>query len=221
MRCTVSPAAASSRGDGIGAVGATTTTMPMPQLKVRSISASATPPAAASQAKTAGRARRRVDRGAEAVGQHARQVLGQAAAGDVGEGVHAAGADRGEQRAHVDAGGFEQRLAEGRVGEGGGRVPGEAGVGDDAAHEAEAVGVDPRGGEAEQDVASATPSGRAVPRSIAPTAKPARSKSPARRGRASRRSRRRRGRSRRRGSRRRCRRSTAAAASTSRRPVAK
>ena len=95
-----------------------------------------------------------VDRGAEALGQDARQVLGEAAAGDVGERVDAARADRGERGADVDA---RRAPAAPRRGvpspNGAGRVPAEAGRLDDAAHEAVAVGVDAARGEAEQHVA--------------------------------------------------------------------
>ena len=64
--------------------GATTTIMPMPQLKVRAISASATPPVAREPAEhRRHRPGRGVDRAATSVGQHARHVLEQAAAGDV------------------------------------------------------------------------------------------------------------------------------------------
>ena len=68
------------------------TIMPMPQLKVRSISASATPPVCASQPKTGGTGMRaEVELHADAVGQDARDVVGEAAAGDVGERLDAAG----------------------------------------------------------------------------------------------------------------------------------
>ena len=65
---------------------ATTTTMPMPQLNVRSISASSRRPALASQPNTAGALpTREIDRRRDGRRQHARQVLGEAAAGDVGQ----------------------------------------------------------------------------------------------------------------------------------------
>src|SRR4051812_9223917 len=51
-----------------------------------------------------------VDPGMEAVGQHARDILDQPAAGDVGQSVDAPGPDQREERLHVDAGGGEQRL---------------------------------------------------------------------------------------------------------------
>ena len=85
---------------------ATTASMPTPQLKVRSISRSAMPPISREPAED----RRHgdgveVDVGGEVVGQHARDVVDEAAAGDVGEGLDAdAGLERGEQRLHVDAG---------------------------------------------------------------------------------------------------------------------
>src|SRR5690606_29435350 len=51
-----------------------------------------------------------VDHGAGALGQHAGHVLGDAAAGDVGERLDLARADGGQKLLHVDAGGGEQRL---------------------------------------------------------------------------------------------------------------
>ena len=68
-------------------VARTTTAMPMPQLKVRSISRSAMPPAARQPAEDRRRPARRRDRAcdAEPVGQHARHVVDEAAAGDVGQ----------------------------------------------------------------------------------------------------------------------------------------
>ena len=70
-----------------------TTIMPMPQLKVRSISASATPPVRASQPKTGGTAiASRSSAHAEPVRQHARDVVGEAAAGDVGQRLDAVAA---------------------------------------------------------------------------------------------------------------------------------
>ena len=61
-----------------------TSTKPMPQLKVRHISSRGTAPSRCSQSNTGGSADRRgVDVEAEAVGDDADDVLGQAAAGDV------------------------------------------------------------------------------------------------------------------------------------------
>jgi hypothetical protein len=48
----------------------------------------------------------------EPVGQHARQVAGQPAAGDVAERVDLDLVDEGEARPRVDAGRLEQHLAE-------------------------------------------------------------------------------------------------------------
>ena len=87
--------------NSIGLGAPTMTTMPMPQLKVRSISrldraaASLQPseiPAAGANAPRSISAR-------EAGGQHARHVLGQAAAGDMGERLDRRGlANRFKQR---------------------------------------------------------------------------------------------------------------------------
>ncbi|SPQ26056.1 b2f4a9d5-c3f3-4041-b835-429105f02bbc [Thermothielavioides terrestris] len=97
-----------------------------------------------------------VNLGSEVGRQHARDVLDEAAAGDVG---HAAdgvggGGEGGEQRADVDAGRGEQGVAERGAGlPGAGVGVAQAAGGDDAADEREAVRVHARGGEAEQDVA--------------------------------------------------------------------
>ena len=86
--------------------------MPIPQLKVRSISASSTRPGQPAED------RRHVDRGkvdlrGEIVGEDARDVLHQPAAGDVRQRLHAAGlADRGEAGADIDARRRQQRRAE-------------------------------------------------------------------------------------------------------------
>ena len=75
-------------GDGIGRLGATIATMPTPQLKVRSISASAIGPASASQRKTGGTSiAAKVDPRGKPRRQDARDVVDEAAAGDVGEGL--------------------------------------------------------------------------------------------------------------------------------------
>ena len=90
IRSTVSPASAKTAASAAARSGATTATMPMPQLKVLSISASADPGGRASQAKTGGSVQAsRSTSAPRPVGQHPRQVLGQPAAGDVGEAVHA------------------------------------------------------------------------------------------------------------------------------------
>jgi hypothetical protein len=133
--------------------GATTATMPMPQLKVRSISGPETPAVLAQPAED----RRQVpgveiDHGTEPFGQHPRQVLGQPAAGDVRERVHAARADRGERGADIDACRLQQRRTERAGAERAGRVPAEARIRHDPPHKAEAVGMHARGGEAEQNV---------------------------------------------------------------------
>ena len=88
------------------------TIMPMPQLKVRSISSRSNLASACSQAKTGGRAKcAKVDLGGKAVGQHARDVVGEAAAGDMGERLDGIGsANRFKDLPDIDAGRGEQRL---------------------------------------------------------------------------------------------------------------
>ena len=57
----------------------------------------------------------KIDLGGKAVGKHARDVLGEAAAGDVGERLDGAGcANRFKDLADIDAGRREQGVAEGR-----------------------------------------------------------------------------------------------------------
>ena len=131
--------------------------MPIPQLNVRSISCSPTPPAAASQLKTGRtgtRARSMARRGP--VGQHARNVFGKSAAGDVGERLdRLSSRGRGEARiarrcasASSNASPRLSRRLERRR-----RVPSQSGVGDNAAHQRKAVGVHAGGGEADHHVA--------------------------------------------------------------------
>jgi hypothetical protein len=85
--------------------------------------------------------------------QHARQVFGQAAAGDVGKRMYAAGTDRGERRFHVNTGRLQKRLAEGQIRSKGGcvRIVDAGGAGDHA-NQRKTVGMDPVGGEAEDHV---------------------------------------------------------------------
>ena len=93
--------------------------MPKPQLKVRSISASAIPPVAASQEKTGcGAKRAKVEGNREIVGDDARQIVGIAAAGDVGEraGRPRVRAQNLKQRPDVEPRRGEQRLASESVG---------------------------------------------------------------------------------------------------------
>ncbi len=182
----------------------------MPQLKTRSISSGATSPMRASQAKTGGGVQAvGVQHGQRALGQHARQVARQAAAGDVRGRLHQPGAMQREDRLHIDPRRLQQRLAERAAGgEGGGA--GHVGIAalDDAAHQREAVGMHAGRPQPEHHVAGAHIAGAAAARRVRP--RPPRS----RRGRsrrrrtcpASRPSRRRPGRSRPGGSPRRCRR---------------
>src|SRR5205807_808677 len=84
--------------------------------------------------------------------QHARDVLDQPAAGDVGKRLDAAEAQRGEARSDIAPGGRQQRLAkaEPRGKRGGGGII-EAGLLDDAADQQKAVGMQTARGEAEYD----------------------------------------------------------------------
>ena len=77
---------------------ATTSAMPMPQLKTRSISAAAMPPVRASQPNTGGTVQERFQHRHRAVRQDARQVAGQAAAGDVRGRLQQPGAVQRQQR---------------------------------------------------------------------------------------------------------------------------
>ena len=110
-------------------------------LKTRRSSSSATP-FAASQPKTSGRSQdARVDNGAEARRQHAREIARDAATGDMGQ---PADVGAGTQRADVVK--VETRRREQQIGI-------ERVVADDAADEREPVGMNPGGGEADHDVA--------------------------------------------------------------------
>lgn len=102
--------------------------------------------------------RARVDEGTQAARQDARDVLDEAAARDVRHALDERGAraEEREERARVDARRREERAAERRRG-----VPrarrgvGLRGAREGLAHEREAVGVQARGRQAEQDVAGA------------------------------------------------------------------
>ena len=101
---------------------ATTAIMPTPQLKVRSISFCAMPPCLRQPLEH--REHRyfgKIDAGAETVREHARNIVGKTAAGDMAERFYRLGrADRSEARLHIELGrrddGFAQRLA-GRKGQ--------------------------------------------------------------------------------------------------------
>ena len=98
---------------GGGGIAATTSAMPMPQLNTRSISVGATPPVRASQREhRRHRPVRGVQRGGRAVGQHARQIAGQAAAGDVRRRLQQPRAMQRQQRADIDPRRRQQRLAQ-------------------------------------------------------------------------------------------------------------
>ena len=107
----------------------------------------------------------RVDPRHHAVRQHARQVVDQAAAGDVGQRLDdVVWPRRLEQAADVDPGRHQQRA---RPGSGRARTApdpaGTAPVAQDLADQREAVGVDAAGGEAEQDVAGGDVGPRQAP----------------------------------------------------------
>ena len=155
-RATVSPSRRNTSATASALSAATTTIMPTPQLNVRSISGSAMPPVAASQRNTRQhRHAREIDAHAESVGQHARNVLGEAAAGDVRERLDAAGlADRREARAHIDARRRQHRFAQGHAGcERAGRIPAQPGLLHHLAGERIAVRVQAGRREAEHHVA--------------------------------------------------------------------
>ena len=150
MRCTVSPRLARAARRRLGVVGASTTAiMPMPQLKVRAISASATPPARCEPARRPAAAARRAASisAAQALGQHARHVLDQAAAGDVGQRLDArrCGA-AARQLLDIDPRRRQQRLAErfGPASNGAGAVIAQPARLDDPAHQRVAVGMQRR-----------------------------------------------------------------------------
>ena len=95
---------------------AQTTISPMPMLNVRNISSSAIAPARLQQLEERRhRPRAAIDRRGAPVGQHARQVVGDAAAGDVRHAL-----DRARRRAAAGppagtSGAAQQRLADGRA----------------------------------------------------------------------------------------------------------
>ncbi|GAB5376861.1 MAG: hypothetical protein AcusKO_33230 [Acuticoccus sp.] len=83
-----------------------------------------------------------LDLGGEPVGQHARHVAGDAAAGDVSQRLdgRALGLQRRQHGAHIDARRLEERAADRARAKGGAIV--EPAVGGELAHQREAVGVD-------------------------------------------------------------------------------
>src|ERR1700722_18943598 len=98
---------------------------------------------------------RQIDADAEMLWQHARDVVGKAAAGDMGEPLDRIGlADRAQAGANVKFCRRQQRAAERhdrrerRLG-----IKGQAGLGDDLAHQRKAVGMHARRGEANHRVA--------------------------------------------------------------------
>ncbi len=97
----------------------------------------------------------KVDPHAETWRQDARNVVGQSAAGDVGERFHRSGpADRGEAGRHINQGRREERLAKRECGlEGRGLVPAQALLLHHPADQRKAVGMDARGHDPEHRVA--------------------------------------------------------------------
>ena len=105
-----------------------------------------------------------VDPGGQAGGQAAGEVAGEAAAGDVAEGVDLdPGGEQVDQVGGVDAGRGEQRLPDRDAELGQVLVVADPGPGQDLAGQAEAVGVQARGGEPEQHVAGGDPVGAEQP----------------------------------------------------------
>ena len=97
----------------------------------------------------------KVDAGGEPLGQDPRDVVDEAAAGDVRHRLDpTGGAERLEERLDVDAGGHEKRAPEaGRGAEGRREVERHLRVVEELSDEREAVRMEPRRGEAENDVA--------------------------------------------------------------------
>ena len=102
-RRTASRVSTASRG--------TTASIPSPRLKTCSISSSATSPAACTSAKIRGSSQVPRRTTASQWSGRTREVAGQAAAGDVGEGVHGRGA-AARHRRRVDHARPEQLVAE-------------------------------------------------------------------------------------------------------------
>ena len=89
------------------------TIMPMPMLNARSISSSLTPPPCWRNVKTGGTRQRALrDRSAGALGQDARQVLGDPAARDVRHALHELPVDERLHRAQIAAVRHQQRVAD-------------------------------------------------------------------------------------------------------------
>ena len=149
---------------------ATIAAMPMPQLKVRAISPGSIFPCAWRKAISRGCGQASASISAwQSIGQHARDVLEQAAAGDMGERRDPAGADQRQQRLHIDAGRREQRLDQQPVLiEQGRAIELPALVRRQPADQREAVGMDAGRGEAEDDVARPSPARRSAPRRARP-----------------------------------------------------
>ena len=151
MRHTGTPAAlvtasACSRGTAI--------TMPTPMLKVRHISSAMTPPARSIAVKSAGTSQRgAVDHRAEAGGQHAGDVLDEAAAGDVRHGADVDGLAQLADGVQVAAVRLEEEVGERSVGAGERGVPVELALEHDVAHQRVAVGVQPAAGHRQEHVA--------------------------------------------------------------------
>ncbi len=88
------------------------------------------------------------------VGQHARDVFEQAAAGDVGQRANFPFADQRKEALHIDARRFEQDIAQQPLlVEQGGAIEFPAVAIDQLADQRKAVGMDARAGEPEDDVA--------------------------------------------------------------------
>ena len=94
-----------------------------------------------------------IDAGVKALGQDARYVLEQAAAGDMGKRMHAALPDHGQKAFHVDARRFDQVVDQQTVGiEQRRAIQLPALVGRQPPHQRIAVGVHPRGSQPQQHV---------------------------------------------------------------------
>ncbi len=83
--------------------------------------------------------------------QHARDIVAQAASRDMGDGLYRNRLQKGQHAAYVDAGRFEQRLAERPAAHG--HIQGGAARRENPTDERKTVGVEPAGGQAENLVA--------------------------------------------------------------------
>ena len=185
-RHTRSPRARQRRAsDRARASARATTTIPIPRLSAVRASSSGTSPAGNQPAEQRRpRPGVRIEPRAAALGQHAHQVAGDAAAGDVRERVHAPCSSSGISAGAVPAVRREQRVAE-RLARAAGQRVARASSPERVQHAArqrEAVGVESRGRESEHARRRAARASRraAPPAATAPIMQPATSTTPGR-----------------------------------------